>query len=163
MMNKGLRLFNNEIEMGIRILVILRCVYPKSIDTEMINYYSYFSLHSKDIGDKESLHPDVPNRFGELSIKMDLIHRSIRMLISKGLIKQKNTNIGFEYEATEITAPFLDSLNENYLVTLTAKAKWVSESFISSYSVEEIRSFINKNKYKWGGEVSYCTRGLLDE
>lgn len=162
-MNKSIRLFNNEIEMGVKILVILRCIYPRSIDTEMINYYSYFSLHSGDIGDKKSLHPDVPNRFGELSIKMDLIHRSIRMLLSKELVKQKHTKYGFEYEATEMTAPFLDSLNEAYLVTLTSKVKWVSESFIGSYSAKEIRLFVNENKDKWGGELSYCTKGLLNE
>ncbi len=149
--------------MGIRILVILRCIYPRSIDAEILNYYSYFSVHSGDIGDKQSLHPDVPNRFGELSIKMDLIHKSIRMLLSKKLVKQKYTKYGFEYETTEMTAPFLDSLNEAYLVALTAKVKWVSESFINSYSAKEIRLFVNENRYKWGGEISYCTKELFDE
>jgi hypothetical protein len=48
MMSKKIKLFNNEIEMGLRILVILSSVYPKSFDVEMINYYDYFALHTKD-------------------------------------------------------------------------------------------------------------------
>jgi hypothetical protein len=32
MMSKKIKLFNNEIEMGLRILVILSSVYPKSFD-----------------------------------------------------------------------------------------------------------------------------------
>lgn len=162
MMIKNILLFNNEIEMGVRILIILRSIYPKSLDTELINYYSYFCLHSKDLGDSSSLHPDIPNRFGELSVRISLIHKSLRMLVSKGLVKTNYTTSGFEYEATEITAPFLDSLEQSYLMDLTKKACWVAD-FFNNYSSAEIRNYVSKNKHNWGRETSYCTQGLLDE
>lgn len=95
-MNKKIRLFNNEIEMGLRILVILKCIYPKSLDIEMINYYDYFSLHTKDIGGEDSLHADVPNRSGELSVKRNLIQRSLKMLILKGLVENKYLDSGIQ-------------------------------------------------------------------
>lgn len=161
-MSKKFRLFNNEIEMGLRILLILKCSYPNSLDKEMINYYSYFSLHTNDIGELDSLHPDVPNRYGELSVKMDLIQQTIGMLVSKGLVSHVHNKSGIEYIATEKTTPFLDNLTEEYFEMLKGKVEWVTKHF-ESYSNEEIRLFVNENKYTWGSETLYCTKGLLDE
>ena len=113
-MNNKIKLFNNEIEMGLRILIILENIYPKSFDIEMINYFDYFALHTKDIGGENSLHPELPNRFGELSVKRELIHSSLKLLISKGLVEIDYTNKGIEYLASELASPFLDNLSEEY-------------------------------------------------
>jgi hypothetical protein len=161
-MNSKVQLFNNEIEVGLRVLIILRFKYPSSLDKELLNYFSFFSLHSKDIGDESSLHPDVPNRFGELSVKIELIHRSLNMLILKGLVHQVNTSTGIEYKATEIAAPFIDSLSEKYSEELIKKVRWVINHFESSEH-DDIRKFVKNNKHRWGSETPYCTKGLLDE
>ena len=160
-MNK-IKLFNNEVEIGLRVLVILKCIYPKSLDVEMINYYDYFSLHTNDIGDENSLHADVPNRVGELSIKIELIHNAIKFLISKNLIEIKYTNNGIEYIAGENVSPFLDNLNEEYTLSLDSKVKWVCHYF-KEYSNQDIRKFVLENKLKWGNETTFCTIGLLNE
>ena len=161
-MSKKVKLFNNEIEMGLRILVILSSVYPKRFDVEMINYYDYFALHTNDIGGDESLHADVPNRFGELSVKRELINKSLKLLILKGLVEQYNAKNGIEYIASENTAPFLENLNEEYIISLTEKIEWVCNHF-KDYTYQDIKSFITDNKEKWGSEISYCTIGLIDE
>jgi len=108
MANKKIPIFNNEIEMGLRILIILNTTYPRSLDIELINYYDYFSLHTADIGGEESLHSPVPNRFGELSVKRAIIQKSLNYLLLKGLIEQTFTKNGIEYIASEITSPFID-------------------------------------------------------
>jgi hypothetical protein len=160
-MNK-IKLFNNEVEIGLRILVILKCIYPKSLDVEMINYYDYFSLHTNDIEKEESLHADVPNRSGELSVKIELIHNALRFLISKRLIEIKYTDNGIEYIAGENVSPFLDNLNENYTLSLDSKVKCVCHYF-KECSNQDIRKFVLENKSKWGNETTFCTIGLLDE
>ncbi len=91
-MNSRVKVFNNEVEIGLRILVVLEVVYPKSFDIETLNYYDYFILHTKDIGGKESLHADVPNRFGELSVKRELIRNSLQLLSSRGLVDVNYTD-----------------------------------------------------------------------
>lgn len=157
-----LKLFNNEIEMGLRILIILEKIYPKSFDVEMINYFDYFALHTKDIGGEESIHPELPNRFGELSVKRDLIHSSLKLLISKGLVEINYTDKGIEYLASELTSPFLGNLSEEYTKNLSNKVKWVCEKFKNS-TYENIKQFVANNKSKWGSEISYCTIGLINE
>lgn len=161
-MKNKIKLFNNEIEMGLRILIILEKVYPKSFDVEMINYYDYFALHTKDIGGDESLHPELPNRFGELSVKRNLIHNSLKLLIAKGLIEVKYTERGIEYLAGENVSPFLDSLTEEYTVNLSKKVEWVYNKFKDS-SHDSIKQFVSKNKSQWGSEIPYCTIGRIDE
>lgn len=161
-MKNKMSLFNNEIEMGLRILIILEKVYPKSFDVEMINYFDYFSLHTKDIGGDESLHPALPNRFGELSVKRNLIHNSLKLLIAKGLIEVKYTKNGIEYLAGENVSPFLDNLTEEYTIKLSDKVEWVCNKFKDS-SYDTIKQFVAENKSQWGSEITYCTIGLIDE
>lgn len=160
-MNK-IKVFNNEIEMGLRILVILKCVYPKSLDVEMINYYDYFSLHSKDVGGEESLHADVPNRSGELSVKRGLIQESLKMLMLKGLVEHRYTQSGIEYISSEEVAPLIDNLSATYTQDLVKSTTWVCNHF-NNMSNKKIRSFVLNNKHKWGSEISYCTVGNIDE
>jgi len=163
-MNK-IRVFNNEIEMGLRILVILKCIYPRSLDREMINYYDYFSLHSKDIGGEESLHADVPNRSGELSVKRGLIERSLKMLLLRGLVKYeypKNKRNGFEYIVTKNGASLIDNLNESYTQNLISHVTWVCYHF-KDKSYRDIKLFVAQNEKKWNSETPYCTVGLIHE
>ncbi len=163
-MNK-VRVFNNEIEMGLRVLVILKCIYPKSLDVEMINYYDYFSLHSKDIGGEESLHADVPNRSGELSVKRGLIERSLKMLLLRGLIKydyhEDNKN-GFEYIITQNGVSLVDNLNESYTKNLISNVTWVYHYF-KDKTFNDIKRFVAQNKKNWNSETPYCTVGLIHE
>ena len=161
-MNNQIKVFNNEVEIGLRILIILQSIYPKSFDVEMINYYDYFILHTKDVGGDESLHADVPNRFGELVMKRDLIRTSLTLLITKNLVEIKYTDHGIEYIATENTAPFLDTLSEEYTMHLHDNIKWVCNRF-KDYSYEELKMYVDDNKEKWGNELSYCTAGLINE
>lgn len=161
-MNRKVKIFNNEIEIGLRILIILEVIYPKSFDVEMINYYDYFALHTKDIGGQESLHADVPNRFGELSVKRELINKSLILLISKGLVEIKYTKNGIEYIASEDTSPFLDNLNEEYITNLINNVEWVYGKF-KDFSYEDIKKYVLQNKATWGSEISYCTIGLTNE
>lgn len=159
------RVFNNEIEMGLRILVILKCIYPKSLDVEMINYYDYFSLHSKDIGGEESLHADVPNRSGELSVKIGLIERSLKILLLKGLLKydyHQYSKNGFEYIVTKRGASLVDSLNESYTKNLISNVTWVCHHF-KDKTYSEIKRFVDQNKKNWNSETPYCTVGLIHE
>jgi hypothetical protein len=159
------RVFNNEIEMGLRILVILKCIYPKSFSVEMINYYDYFSLHSKDIGGEKSLHADVPNRSGELFVKRGLIERSLKMLLLRGLVKyayHQDSKNGFEYIITENGVSLIDNLNESYSKNLISSVTWVCHYF-KDKTYRDIKCFVAQNKKNWNSETPYCTVGLIHE
>ncbi len=161
-MSEKIKVFNNELEIGLRIMIILEAIYPKSFDIEMLNYYDYFILHTKDIGGNESLHADVPNRYGELSVKRELIRKSTKLLLSRGLIDVEYSKRGIEYKASEATSPFLLNLEEEYTKQLKKNARWVYDKF-KTYNFDDLHDFVMENKNKWGTENPYCTIGLIDE
>jgi len=159
-MNK-IKLFNNEIEIGLQIIIILETVYPKSFDIEMLNYYDYFILHTHDIGGEKSVHADIPNRYGELDIKHELIRNSLQFMIAKGLVSV-NIDNGIEYIANEQTSLFLNNLKEDYIQELKRNSRWVHNKF-KHYSYENIKQYVSVNKRKWGTESPFCTIGLTNE
>ena len=158
LMNNMTSPFNNEIEIGIRLLILLSGFYPDSMDVEQLNYYDYFSLHTSDIGGPKSLHPPIPNRFGELSIKRELIQRSLDFLIIKGLVEQKYTEKGIEYSANETTMPFITLLSEEYTLKYSEKVKWVFKNF-ENIEFNKIKEMVRDNSCKWGSEILFQTLG----
>lgn len=154
--------FNNVIEVGLRISIVLKTIYPETIDIEKLNYIDYFSLHSSDVGGDRSLHSPVPNRFGELSVKRSIIQKSLNFLILKGLAERKYTESGIEYIASDLTELFIENLHESYSLNYINRVSWVIENF-KNHSIRDIRSFIQQNYYKWGSEMAYKSIGQINE
>ncbi|ABU72913.1 ABC-three component system middle component 2 [Vibrio campbellii] len=144
-------IFNSPIETGLRSLTLLEAGYPNSYDLERITYYDYLLVHSGDIdGGPESIHPNTPNRAGEVLVRRPVIESGISVMVSKGLIEVKYTQSGIKYMATELATPFLDSLQASYSQKMIAIAGWVVDSF-DGQSNKEIRSIVNENLNVLGG------------
>lgn len=154
--------FNNEVEMGLRLVLILNTAFPNQLDIDSLIYYDFFTLHTSDIGGSESMHPPVPNRFGELSVKRNIVEKSLKFLILKGLVECKFTDKGIKYVASDLTTPFIDSLNEKYSMNYIASFNWVYSKF-RDYTFKELHSYVIQNQINWGSEISYYTTGLINE
>ncbi|MGB5818767.1 MAG: ABC-three component system middle component 2 [Saonia sp.] len=122
--------FNNNVETGLRILCILNESYPRSIDLQKLVYLDYMTVHSADIDKSvESLHTAVPYRNGELLVRSSIIQKGINLFISKGLIDRVFNKTGIEYLASEYSTPYLEMLEEEYLLNLINRANWVAANF----------------------------------
>ncbi|QOU31009.1 threonine transporter [Vibrio coralliilyticus] len=151
-MIKKSNVFNSPIETGLRSLILLEAGYPKSFDIERIVFYDYLLVHSGDIKDgPKSIHPNTPHRSGELLVRRPVIEKGLDLMISRGLLTKEYSESGFEYKATELSTPFLDTLDAGYTKKIIGVASWVIESF-DDESNEEIRSLIRNNLGVWGGE-----------
>lgn len=142
MNNKDIHPFNNNIETGLRVLSILNATFPNSYDLQSIVYLDYLTVHSGDIKNGiESLHPSVPNRKGEMFVRREIINTSLELYISKGLINKLYLKNGIEFMASENATTFLDSLNEEYLIELQSKARWVNE-FVKKLKKETLKNYM---------------------
>lgn len=151
--------FNNPIETGLRITVILSAAYPATMDLQKIIYYDYLAVHSGDIENgPSSLHPAVPNRTGEILIRRKIIEDGIDLFVEKGLILKIFTMHGIEYQAGEQAVPFLETLDEKYTLELRKRADWAIEKF-QDKTIEYLSNFIKSNLDKWGGEFTFCSVG----
>src|SRR3546814_12339927 len=64
----GARLFNSALETGVRSALILDAARPRSFDLAHLTWLDHLVVHTADIGGPPSLHPDIPQRDGELLV-----------------------------------------------------------------------------------------------
>ncbi len=156
MMNK-LYLFNNDIETGLRVLIILHAANPEAIDIQRIMYYDYLAIHSGDVENgPSSIHPATPNRTGEILVRRKIIEEGINSFVKRGLINKNFSHDGIDFCASDNASIFLDLLEEEYTNQLKHRAKWVVENF-SHFSIKKLNTYMKNNLDNWGGEFMYCT------
>jgi len=163
--NREARLFNTPLEVGLRSLFILKSTYPKSIDLQRLVYYDYLMLHSGDIeAGPKSLHPSLPQRAAEITVKRDIISRGLMLMKSKELVSVSFDATGIGYKATKLTTPFLQFLSHPYSKSLDTLADWVVTKF-SNFSDENLDTFVSNNLSVWGSEFENesLIRGFYDE
>jgi hypothetical protein len=145
-------LFNSPMESGLRSLTLLVAAYPNYYDLERLVIYDYLLVHSGDVDNgPKSIHPDTPHRSGEILIKRPVIESGLKNMIAKGLIEARYSTSGITYAATEVSSPFLDSLQAGYTRKIIKIADWVFETF-GGYNIEDFKELINDNLDVWGGE-----------
>lgn len=143
--------FNSPLETGLRSLAILDAAFPKQFDLQRLVELDYLVVHSADIDGPSSLHAPLPYRAGELLVRRALIERGLIMMISRGLIERQITVDGFEYIASDLTAPYLSSLSAPYTIQLRERAKWLVGNF-AGFTTDDLRKLIRKYFARWSSE-----------
>ncbi|MGI0494810.1 ABC-three component system middle component 2 [Alkalinema pantanalense CENA528] len=138
--------FNSPLEIGIRSLIILTAVYPRSLDLQFLVFFDYFTVHSGDVQGPDSLHAPLPLRSGELTVKRGLIERGLLLMLSRGLVEHLVSSNGFEYRASDNASAFLSMLSSPYITQLRERAEWVAEAFGNS-SLHDLKE-IEKNFFR---------------
>lgn len=148
--------FNSTLETGIRALVVLEAFYPRRCDLLEMTWLDHLVVHTGDLDGQdvpESLHPDLPNRAGELLVRRQLVERSLRMMQQVHLVEAFETEAGIEFCASEDAPSYLDLLQTPYSVALKQRAKWMAERFAELEAVE-MRALIESRIGRWTAEFS---------
>lgn len=152
--NSGVVPFNSRLETGIRALVVLEAFYPRHCDLLEMTWFDHLVVHTGDLAGQdvpESLHPDLPNRTGELFVRRQLVEQSLRMMHEMHLIEVLETENGIEFCASEAAPSYLDLLQTPYSLALKQRAKWMAERF-SAFTAEDIRSLVEMQIGRWTAE-----------
>ena len=137
--------FNNSLEAGIRLLTLLVEGYPLGFDIQRLLYFDYLLVHSGDIPQAPpSLHPAVPERFGELLIRRGIIEKGLLALLNRGLIQKEFLKTGITYKANDEAGSFLDAIAANYLQGLRNRAVWILSNF-SNFTDRELEDYFKMN------------------
>jgi len=156
----NIKLLNNEIEVALRILILLNTI-SNAIDEQLIIFYDYALLHSSDFDKKQpSILPNSPFRKEELSIKTKLIKNALKILAQKQLIDVIYNEKGIYYLNNELTNLFINKLTSAYSKKLIKQAKWVKKHFMK-YNEQNIKIYFEKTMSKWDSEFSVY--GLFNE
>lgn len=143
--------FNSTLETGIRALVVLEAFYPRRCDLLEMTWLDYLIVHTGDLDGQdvpESLHPDLPNRAGELLVRRQLVEKSLRLMQQVHLVDVFETEDGISFGASEDAPSYLDLLQAPYSVALKDRAKWMANRF-AGLQATEMRSLIESRIGRW--------------
>lgn len=151
---RGIPPFNSKLETGIRALVVLEALYPRRCDLTEMTWFDHLVVHTGDLDGQDvpdSLHPDLPNRAGELLVRRQLVEQSLRIMQQMHLIEVFECETGIEYYASEEAPSYLDLLQTTYSLALKQRAKWIANHFIDR-TAAEMRGLIENRIGRWTAE-----------
>ncbi|MDB6091196.1 MAG: hypothetical protein JWN85_3980 [Gammaproteobacteria bacterium] len=143
--------FNSTLETGIRALVVLEAFYPRRCDLLEMTWLDHLVVHTGDLDGHDvpgSLHPDLPNRVGELLVRRQLVEKSLRMMQQVHLVEVFETEDGIAFGASEDAPSYLDLLQAPYSVALKQRAKWMADRF-AGMETTEMRALIEGRIGRW--------------
>lgn len=150
----GIHPFNSTLETGIRALVILEAFYPRRCDLLEMTWLDHLVVHTGDFDGQdvpESLHPDLPNRAGELLVRRQLVEKSLRLMQQMHLVEVFETEDGISFAAGEDAPSYLDLLQAPYSLGLKQRARWIVGLFAGMQEVD-IRLLIEGRIGRWTAE-----------
>jgi len=142
---------NSPVEVGLRALILLGTTYPRSFDLGAMVLMDHALLHSGDLGGPESLHPDLPNRSGELGIKRGIYEDGLQVMARAGLVEIQIQPSGIYYSATESGASFIDLLEADYVDRLLERAIWLNAESVR-LGLDAIRERLRSVLGRWTEE-----------
>jgi hypothetical protein len=144
-------LFNGALETGVRAAVVLDAVYPRLFDLAHLTWFDHLVVHTSDFGGPSSLHPDIPQRTGELLVRRRLVEEGINLVRRLHLVDAQVSESGVLYQAREEASAFVDSLRSNYGRELKARAEWLA-GYLGHKSEGAIAALIAERIGRWAVE-----------
>lgn len=144
-------LFNSALETGVRTVVVLEAFYPRALDIAHLTWCDHLVVHTADFGGPTSLHPDIPQRTGELLVRRRLVEDGIQLMRRLHMIDTEVGENGIAYAAADDAPAFVASLRSGYLNDLKARAHWLA-TFFNGKSVDELTRFISERIGRWAVE-----------
>jgi hypothetical protein len=123
------QVLNGPIEMAIRVIALLDAYDGVALSREQLILLDHALIHSADYDGPPSLHPALPARESELSVKRSQVNAALQLLLRTGLaeVDGRATEIGVR--AADGTGRLLQLLESPYARRCNDLAQWARESF----------------------------------
>jgi hypothetical protein len=144
-------LFNSTLETGVRAVVILDALHPRKFDLAHLTWFDHLVVHTSDIGGPNSLHPDIPQRTGELLVRRRLVEDGIKLMRRLHMIEADVSNGGISYAASDDASAFVEALRTEYSKALKERAMWLS-TFVARTTEADLAGIILSRIGRWAVE-----------
>ncbi len=144
-------LFNSSLETGLRAVVILDAAFPSAFDLSQLTWLDHLVVHTADIGGPDSLHPDIPQRTGELLVRRRLVEDGLNLMRRLHLVDADTRDDGIVYSAREEASAFVESLRSLYARELRQRAEWLAQ-YVNETSRDDLAKLISDRIGHWAVE-----------
>ncbi|MGN6114744.1 MAG: ABC-three component system middle component 2 [Nitrobacter sp.] len=153
-------LFNGALETGVRTVVVLDAAYPHTFDITKLTWCDHLVVHTADINGPPSLHPDIPQRTGELLIRRRLVEDGVNLMRRLHMIDATADTDGIRYQASEEASAFVEALQSEYAQSLKKRATWLV-GYLQALTDDALTKLITERIGRWAvefqGDVSNTT------
>lgn len=147
----ALELFNSRLETGVRAVVVLNAAHPGAFDLSQLTWFDHLVVHTGDIGERPSLHPDLPHRSGELFVRRPVIEASLALMRRLHLVEVVVGERGFLYRASDEAYPFVELMRSPYARALKDRARWLAEN-VCNLDADSIERLVAEKIGRWNVE-----------
>lgn len=151
--------FNGPLEAGLRAVAVLGAAHPRSFDLQRLVAFDYLLVHTGDIGGPSSLHPPAPLQSAELLVRRKLVQRALLLMMTRELVDREFGADGIRYRAGENAAPFLASLQSQYLIGLRERAVWLVDA-LGDLNEQDFRAVMRRFFDHWVEEFQAVEQSL---
>lgn len=145
------QLFNSPLETGVRSVILLDVAQPRAFDLTHLTWLDHLVVHTADIGGPPSLHPDVPQREGELIVRRRNVEDGLRLMRRLHLVATGYSADGISFCVTEEGAQFAQLVRSDYGRQLKERAVWLID-YISRLDTNELVRMISDKIGRWSIE-----------
>ena len=145
------RLFNSALETWVRAVVVLDAVHPRCFDIAHLTWCDHLVVHTADIDGPPSLHPDIPQRNGELLVRRRLVEEGVNLMRRLHMIDAQVGERGIEFRASDEAAAFVEMLRSDYARALKERAVWLAR-YLSQTSDSDLAALITARIGRWAVE-----------
>lgn len=145
------QLFNSALETGTRSVVLLHAARPRAFDLTHLTWLDHLVVHTSDIGGPTSLHPDIPQRDGELIVRRTNVEEGLRLMRRLHLIEESYSSNGISYVATDEADFFVQFVRSPYGRSLRERAEWLIR-YISAADTTFLAQLISEKVGRWSVE-----------
>lgn len=144
-------LFNSALETGVRTVVVLDAAFPRAFDVGYLTWCDHLVVHTADIGGPESLHPDIPQRTGELLVRRRLVEAGVSLMRRLHMIDAEIGETGIRFRASEESSAFVEALRSEYATQLRQRAAWLA-TYLKRHSDDQLSALISDRIGRWAVE-----------
>ena len=140
-----IQLFNSDVEIGIRVMIILEVCNPIAMALDKIMYLDYILLYGIKNENGETLHPSYHLQILELEGQRNKLKNSILYLIKKDLISVTFNDEGIFYHSNVNSLWFVKNMNNDYAKRMVEFAKIMAEDY-KTLSVMQLKKIVREEK-----------------
>ncbi|KAB2675547.1 hypothetical protein F9K85_14320 [Brucella tritici] len=144
-------LFNSALETGVRALVVLNAAFPRVFDLAQLTWFDHLVVHTADVGGPQSLHPDLPQRTGELLVRRRLVEEGVQLMRRLHMINAIADDNGIAYQASDDASALVETMHAPYALELKSRAEWLAQK-LDELTGDQLSDLIAEKIGRWAVE-----------
>lgn len=144
-------IFNSALETGVRALVILNATFPRKYDLAQLTWFDHLVVHTADVGGPRSLHPDLPQRTGELLVRRRMVEEGVQLMRRLHMINAIADENGINYQASDEASALIDTMHTPYALELKSRAEWLAQK-LNEITYQQLEELIANKIDRWAVE-----------